>query len=153
MRYYFLNITTCLNELPIDISINMQDSEKITSHYIKVRIRNPLEDTSPTFTTAEFLEVLFLDQLGVEDIAAMDWQAIEQAALNMRPTEKLQICPLGIPAFEWFLDALPAGKVFPKLFDSLRVEIVHLSHRPRVTAETVMPICSLFSRGKRTRTL
>ncbi|EKM49021.1 uncharacterized protein PHACADRAFT_265901 [Phanerochaete carnosa HHB-10118-sp] len=101
----------------------MLDSQAAVSHELCVQVQLPPDSNSTVAIKTLTLE--FHRRAKADDVASMDWRAIEQAALDMHPSEKLCIYALALPVFEWFLDAMPAGRVLPQLRHPRDVEIVH----------------------------
>lgn len=120
----------------------MLDSNKALSHLVDIRVRNPSVNGSPA--VIESMELRFLSQLKVDDVSSMDWQSIEQAVLDMRPTEKLHVYAPGFSVFEWFLDAVSAGKILSRLCHPRKVEIVH-AYGPLITAEKILRVPSTYA--------
>ncbi|EKM49022.1 uncharacterized protein PHACADRAFT_202109 [Phanerochaete carnosa HHB-10118-sp] len=134
-----------LNPPECDLIVEMLESDEVTSHEVEISVQShPDSSVSAAIKSMAFR---FFRQLKIDDVSSMDWRAIEQAALDMRPQEKVRIYVYGLPVFEWLLDAVSSGKILPRICHPRRVEILYGSPLVKgfITAEKILRAPSIYS--------
>ncbi|EKM52995.1 uncharacterized protein PHACADRAFT_30111 [Phanerochaete carnosa HHB-10118-sp] len=131
-----------------ELYARMLDSKAVFSYQIHIRVVKNTPNSEFSAHGIRSMTFDFLRRTKVEDVASMGWQSIEQAALDMRPSEKLRINVHELPVFEWFLDAIPAGRILSQLCHPRNVEILYVHGLPstvRTTAEEILRAPSTYT--------